>query len=251
LTWLPVIDDTPGWAKTCVGQCPPLDMSWYATFAQAVAARYGAGGTFWTDNPTVPYEPVKLFEIWNEENGTQFWSTGPSAAQYATMYADARAAIKSVDPTGQAIVGGLGAGDADDFVEGMLDADPSLRGNVDGFGLHPYETTAAGDEQDVVAFRKTLGSLGENSAPIDVTEFGWQSDDTSQEASRSTMMEQVALALSYSDCGIAMLAPYTWDDPDDTDGMGLVGGVSLLPSGVAWFTGMQTAFASAPTTLCS
>lgn len=251
LTWLPVIDDTPWWAKTCTGMCPPLNMNWYATFARAVAARYGAGGTFWGQNPKLPYEPVSWFEIWNEENGTQFWWTGPSAAHYAMMYADARAAIKTVDPTAQVMVGGLGARDAGYFVEEMLIVDPWLRGNIDGFGLHPYETTAAGDVQDVVTFRRMLDSLGEGSAPIEITEFGWQTGAGPQESSRASMIGKIAGALSHSNCGIGMLAPYTWFDPQDSPSMGLVDQAGPLPSANAWFAGLQAAARAPATTLCS
>jgi hypothetical protein len=251
LTWLPIIDDTPGWAKTCVGMCPPMNMDWLATFARAVAARYGSGGMFWARNPTLPYTPVQSYEIWNEENGRQFWSTGPSAAQYAKMYADTRAGIKAVDPAAQVIVGGLGSGDARYFVEGMLEADPSLHGNIDGFGLHPYETTAAGDVQDVVTFRKMLDRLGEGAAPIEITEFGWQTGASSQEASRASMIGWVAKDLAHSDCGIGLLAPYTWIDPQDSPSFGLVDDSGPLPSATAWFAGLHAAAATRETALCS
>jgi hypothetical protein len=250
LTWLPILDDTPWWAKRCVGMCPPMNMDWFATFARAVAARYGAGGTFWTENPSLTYEPVLSFEIWNEENGTQFWSTGPSAAQYAEMYADVRAAIKAVDPTGAVIVGGLGAGDARYFVQGMLAAEPSLRGEIDGFGLHPYETSAAGDVQDVVAFRKMLDSLGEGTAPIEITEFGWQTGAGSQEESRASMIGHVASALSHSNCGIGLLAPYTWIDPQDSPSFGFVDDSGPLPTATAWFAGLHAAAAAPATKFC-
>jgi hypothetical protein len=50
-------------------QIPPAtaasEMSQYVTgFAQ----RYGPKGTFWTENPSLPYLPVESFEIGNEPN---------------------------------------------------------------------------------------------------------------------------------------------------------------------------------------
>ena len=193
LTWMPILDDTPWWAKTCVGMCPPMSMTWYATFAKAVAARYGPGGSFWLRNPALPHYPVQYFEIWNEENN-EFWSTGPSAAQYAAMYSQARTAIHAVDPGARVIVGGLGTGDAFYFVQGMLAADPSLRGNIDGFGLHQYADTAAGAMQLVVWFREGLDALGEGSVPIDLTEFGWPTGGPGGEIWRAQMMSQLAIA---------------------------------------------------------
>lgn len=252
LTWLPILDATPGWAKSCPGQCPPYDMQWYAAFAKAVAARYGDGGSFWTDNPGLPYHPAQMFEIWNEENGTQFWSTGPSGAQYAVMYSEARAAIRSVDPQAQVLVGGLGTGDASYFVRDMFTAMPSLHGNVDGFGLHPYEATAGADESDVVSFRETLDALGEGSVPIDLTEFGWTDDGGAQESWRAQMMGQLAQTLSTSNCGVRVLAPYAWvNDPSETPNFGLTSGGALLPSASAWFSGLQSAAQTPTYALCA
>jgi hypothetical protein len=240
LSWLPVIDDTPAWAKSCAGDCPPESMAWYATFAQKVAARYGPGGSFWSQNPGVPYEPVQFFEIWNEENGSQFWSTGPNPAQYASMYSAARSAIRVVDPAAQVIVGGLGNGDADWFVQQMFAAMPGLRGNVDGFGLHPYDTSAATDMSDVESFRSTLEGLGEGSVPIDLTEFGWQTGSAAQELWRATQLAELSYYWSNSNCGLRILAPYTWYDPQDSPGMGLVSSTTgaLLNSALGWFKGL-------------
>jgi hypothetical protein len=252
LTWMPILDDTPWWAKTCVGMCPPLNMTWYANFAKAAAARYGNGGTFWAQNPQLPYHPVQFFEIWNEENGTQFWSTGPSASQYAAMYSQARTAIQAVDPQAQVIVGGLGTGDALDFVQGMLAADPGLRGNIDGFGLHPYADSAADAMQLVVQFREGLDTLGEGSVPIDLTEFGWpQGVGDGNEASRAQMMRQFATSVSSSNCGVGILAPYSWsNDPTDPPDFALAGPTALLSSGAAWFAGLQSASGLSISSLC-
>jgi hypothetical protein len=169
------------------------------------------------------------------------------------MYADARAAIKSVDPSGQAIVGGLGTGDASDFVEEMFAAIPSLAGNVDGFGLHPYEATAAEDEQDVVAFRQTLDALGESSAPIDLTEFGWTvGQDQNDEDTRAWFMYQMGEALGNSNCGIGMLVPYAWvNDPGDPPDYALTSnGATIMDGGLGWFEGLQLGESGALNDLC-
>jgi Cellulase (glycosyl hydrolase family 5) len=252
LTWLPIIDDTPWWAKRCPGMCPPMNLSWYTEFAHAVAARYGPTGSFWSSNPRVPYYPVKMFEIWNEENGTQFWSTGPSAYQYARMYSESRKAIDSVDPAAQVIVGGLGAGDAGDFVEDMLITDRSLRGNIDGIGFHPYASDAAGVEGLVAQFRAKLEQIGEGSVPIEVTEFGWTSGDNAQQQWRARMMQDVAAALANSNCGVSTLAPYTWaNDPGLPPDFALVQGTELTPSAEAWFSGLAAAEDAAKTSTCA
>jgi hypothetical protein len=263
LTWEPLIDFSVWWAKTCPGMCAPSSDATYATFAQTIAARYGVHGSFWAQNPQLPYYPAQIFEIWNEENAALFWIT---PARYASLYSAARAAIHAVDPGASVIVGGL----ADDskaytvaqdypswYVTQMFVADPGLRGNVDGFGLHPYGTTAVDVEKWVAHFRQTLTVLGEGAAPIDITEIGWTTGDAARENWRAWMMFNVAFTLSHSNCGIRLLAPYDWIDPlilHESGDFGLVdqSGVdtSLRPAGTGWFHGLAVAPSKPQTPLC-
>ncbi len=262
LTWEPVVDYSVWWAKTCPGFCAPSSNSTYATFAQAVAARYGAGGSFWAQNPQLPYEPAQIFEIWNEENVSTY---SIPAAQYGPLYSAARTAIHAVDPGAAVIIGGL----ADDgqsfnasqdypkwFINQLFTADPGLVGQVDGFGLHPYGASASDVEQWVVDFRKALLPWNEGSAPIYVTEFGWQTGITTAENWRAQQMTSVALTLSNSNCGIALIAPYTWIVPLSLNqgDFGLLdrSGLSttLRPAGTAWFSGLGQAARQPVQTLC-
>lgn len=263
LAWEPIIDYSAWWAKTCSGFCAPTSDSTYATFAQTIAARYGAGGTFWSQNPQLPYEPAGIFEIWNEENVDTF---RVAPAVYAGLYTAARTAIDAVDPAASVIVGGLAddsqSFDADTdypawYVAQMFAADPSLEGHIDGFGLHPYGATASAVEQWIAHFRGVLTSLGEGAVPIDITEFGWPTVDAPSETWRASMMNTLGADLSRSNCGIRLLAPYDWIDPgtadDPSSDFGLVdpSGTTMRPSGSAWFAGLQTGATLPQLTLCS
>lgn len=267
LTWEPIIDYAVGWAKTCSGFCPPSSDTTYATFAQAVAARYGAGGTFWSEHPELPYYPAQIFEIWNEENTPTYWSTGPDPAQYASLYLAARSAIRAVDPTAEVIIGGLaedggpfdpGMDVAAQFVQQMFASDPALYGNVDGFGLHPYGTTARDVAAWVAHFRQALIALGEGSAPIDVTEFGWTTGPRARETWRGWMMLEAGLFLSHSNCGVRLLAPYDWINPgllhEFGSDYGLVNRSGIDPSmrlaGTTWFRALTLAAAKRERALC-
>lgn len=251
LTWEPILDYSTGWAKTCPGFCAPSADATYAAFAQAVAHRYGAHGTFWAEHPALPAHPVSVFEIWNEENVVTYQVT---PERYAGLYAAARRAIRAVDPSATVIVGGL----ADDsgpfsprqdypsqYVTAMLRADPGLVGQVDGFGLHPYGATAEDVEEWTVHFRQTLDSLGERSAPIYVTELGWPVGTPLGESWRAQQMSLLGDALSRSNCGIRLVAPYDWVNPGSPPaadfGLAESGarGPVLRPAGAAWFRALR------------
>jgi hypothetical protein len=262
LTWEPLVDFSVWWAKTCSGNCAPTTDSTYATFAQAIAAKYGANGSFWVQNPQLPYYPVQIFEIWNEEASQTFWVPPP---RFATLYSASRAAIHAVDPTASVIVGGL----ADDsqsynpskdypaaYVYQMFTADPGLRGNVDGFGLHPYGTTAVDAVNWTIHFRRVLDQLGEATAPIDITELGWTTGNASRETWRAGTMSTVALELSRSDCGIRLFEPYDWVNPgvDPPSDFGLIDptalNTTLRPAGAAWFKALEEAATMPALPLC-
>jgi hypothetical protein len=247
LTWEPILDYSAGWAKTCPGFCAPASNSTYAAFARAVAARYGVGGAFWRRHPQVDPRPVQAFEIWNEENVPTYYI---SPARYALLYAAARTAIHAVDPTARVIVGGL-ADDAgsysarrdypSQYVLAMYAASPSLVGHVDGFGLHPFGATASDVEEWTVHFRQTLDALGERTAPIYLTEFGWPVGTPLGESWRAGQMQFLGTALAHSNCAIRLVAPYDAANPGAVPGVdfGLASAgarrVSLRPAGVAWF----------------
>ncbi len=219
LTWEPVIDYSVWWAGSCGTFCAPDSDQTFATFAQAVAARYGAGGSFWSQHPELPYYPAQIFEIWNEENSSAFYV---SPDRYATLYAAARDSIHAIDSQARVIVGGLAesggifdptANSPASYVQAMLASDPALKGQVDGYGLHPYGASAADVEDWVVNFRLALVNAGEDSAPIYITEFGWPMNNAADEAYRATQMTALSSTLTRSNCGVAMVAPYTWINP--------------------------------------
>ena len=265
LTWQPIIDYAVGWAKPagCLGFCPPAANSTFATFAQAVAARYGAGGSFWTSNPSLPYLPAQTFEIWNEENVSTF---RVSPARFGRLYLAARRAIRAVDSEATVLVGGL-ADDSRAFDSGqdypaqyvvqLFHADKQLRGNVDGIALHPYGASAADVIDWVSHFRAWLDAIGERSLPIYITEFGWTTADRG-EAWRAAQMAQVASALVNSNCGIALIEPYDWLNQSyggsGGGDFGLVSNLGVSPllrqAGQQWFQALAAATSGSQTTAC-
>lgn len=77
----------------------------FASFAAALAERYGPGGAFWRARPDLAADPVDTYEIWNEPDVGMFWAPASDPARYADLYLRARDAIKAVDPGARVIVG--------------------------------------------------------------------------------------------------------------------------------------------------
>jgi hypothetical protein len=219
LRWLPIIDYTAGWAQTIPGQdhSAPRSASAYAAYAGAFAARYGPGGSFWTEHPTIPPRPVTTYEIWNEPDGGHFWLPGPDPPGYANLYAAARTAIKRADPAGRVLVGGLTNPPV--FLPAVLAARPDLRGHIDGVAIHPYVPSPQAILAAVKADRALLRSLGLAGVPLYVTEFGWASSprgarDWIPPPLRPGYITTSFQVLVHSDCGIGGVILYTWVTPE-------------------------------------
>ena len=219
LRWLPIVDYSAPWAQSIPGQdhSAPTSSTAYAAYAAALAARYGRGGSFWSEHPGLPAEPVDTYEIWNEPDNPSFWWPQPNAAAYAGLYSAARAAITGVQPDARVIVGGLTHPDT--FLAAMLAADPSLRGGLDGVGIHPYGATPQLVLGAVRTARLALNLLGLASVPLYVTELGWTTSppgalDYLPERLRPSYIEQTIAALGHTDCGVAATVLYTWVTPE-------------------------------------
>jgi hypothetical protein len=119
---------------------------------------------------------VESYEIGNEPDITP---TAPAdetslhyanPADYAEVYEAARTALHQVDPTAQAVVGGM----LDSGVIGLADAEQYLAaiGPMDAVGFHPYLYDVTTMEQDTTALRQWLNADGHSHVPIDINEFG-------------------------------------------------------------------------------
>jgi hypothetical protein len=217
LTWLPIIDYSAPWDESVAGQdhSPPRSDADYAAYAGAFAARYGSGGTFWRAHPGVTPEPVGAIEIWNEPDNPEFWAPGPSAAAYAQLYLDARAAIDAAAPGIRVLIGGLT--NAAEFLPALVQAAPQLSGHVDGVAIHPYGRPAVVVSR-VSGARAALVRLGMGAVPLYITEFGWTTQPPGAVAytpagRRPAEIAGVLTTLGHLGCGVAATLLYTWVTP--------------------------------------
>jgi len=253
LTWQPILGYNSSWALAVRHSAA------FAAFGQAVAARYGANGSFWRENRRLPYMPVSIFEVWNEENAKP-WNLDPIS--YASLYAATRTAIHVVDSQASVDIGGL-ADDSSDFnrnldypshyVVQMMLTHPGLEGHVDGFALHPYGTAATDVLAWIQNFRGTLDQFHESSVPIDITEFGWVTGNRAEESWRAEQMSAVGLQISQAPWGLREVAPYDWinprvlHEPGDFGFVGTIGkSTKLRPAAIAWFGAFLTPVSKGP-----
>ncbi len=188
---LPTVYGTPTWVANyqgCQSNCHKVGPSTiqayfaFAMFMRAAVQRYGPNGAFWAEHPNLPYRPIGAWEIWNEQNSSDFWKPAPSIEAYAGLISVAGDVVHAVDPAGQVIVGGMFHEPAQagkvtipgwDFLTGLY-SDPNARESFDGLGIHPYSVTARQLNNVIVRWRQEMqanGMLGQTS--IWVTELGW------------------------------------------------------------------------------
>jgi hypothetical protein len=157
---LTVAGPAPAWATKNhrVGPDAP-DPAKYARFVRAVVTHFKGR--------------VDRYSIWNEPNWNTWLAPGKQAASvYRRLYTAGYAAVKSVDPTADVLIGELapsGGGRAIAPLKFLRDV--TRKGlkplKADGLALHPYQLTSApnlvtGKPDDV-----TIGSLGRLTAFLD------------------------------------------------------------------------------------
>ena len=186
---LPVVYGSPCFVVACDpadrGQPsprPPIDsplarQAWTA-FLTALVDRYGPGGSFFSENPTVPRRPLSVWEIWNEPNVPEFYAPTPSAEGYAELLRISAKAIGSADPEATILLGGLpgdprkpGSIAGTEFLEGLYRA--GARAYFDAVAVHPYSPDLAGVRSQLADVRRVLDGRGDSDTPIWVTELGW------------------------------------------------------------------------------
>ena len=153
---------TPSWASSNgkVGGAPSNN-AYYANLMSFLANRYRG--------------QVQAWEIWNEENVSRFWTSGPDPARYAGLLRAAYPAVKSADPNATVVFGGTSGNDTG-FVDGAYRA--GAKDNFDVMAVHPYTGSAPEAGGGLYSFpgyrevRDVMLRYGD-AKPMWLTEFGW------------------------------------------------------------------------------
>ena len=237
----PVLFQTPTWASGCTSDrhclyyapIGNLEPGWI-NFLDAVAARYGPGGTFWTDpaNAGVPDHPIRTWIVWNEENSAGYFEpNGASPSEFEGLLRASAKAIHAHDSGAKIVLGGLAGGSNVDRNAGSIPAGKFLaklyadgaRRYFDAVALHPYSNTIKDLRQEVSADRKVMTKHGDAATPVWLTELGWGSNHSSSSLSvgihgqAKLLRKAFQLVLAHrTEWNVARLFWFTWRDVSPT-----------------------------------
>lgn len=195
----------------------------YATFCGAIVTRYGTGGTFWAENPTLPAVPLAVMIFWNEPWLNRHWLPEPSPAGYCALVRAGTTAVNAVDPA----VTCLMSVDLDSFnsastrspwMTALFAADATINNVVDAYLIHaynspkqrgPYDFSAVGGADSTeryLTIQANLAAMG-RSRPVWITEVGWS---TNPDGGDEYVTQEVAGQFYEDMCVRAM---QDWDVP--------------------------------------
>jgi polysaccharide biosynthesis protein PslG len=200
---LPFLSSPPQWAVAYEGvgggaraprslpvQTAAQRAAWREILRLAVF-RYGPGGSFWTENPLLPERPIRIWQIWNEEN-YKYFAARPSPSQYGKLVVESYADVRSADPGARIVLGGLfirpkggntkpapgrikRAYFATDFLERLYRTTPGIRGKFLAVALHPYSKGYRELTPEIEEVRKVLQRERDGGRALWLTELGWSS----------------------------------------------------------------------------
>ncbi len=155
--------------------CPPKSNKAFGNYAALLAKRYGSRGTFWRDNPTVPRNPIRSWQIWNEPNLRPYWCGKPNAKQYVSMLRAADKALSKADRTSETVTAGLPESKLGIPLLKYIDQMYKARGKTafDTLAIHPYGRTIPELRKRLRSIRKLMNRRGDRRAKIWVSEIAW------------------------------------------------------------------------------
>jgi hypothetical protein len=254
LTYTPDWNDTDDLVCNVFGAVShgPNDLNAYALALEQMVRRYGPGGSFWDEHPSLPYRPVRTWEIWNEQNLTSYWCPAPDAHRYAEMFVLAAEAVKRIRPNASVVVGGMtlaspsgSAVDPGSFLRAAVAHRPALAQLADAVAVHVYPQGSI--EQQLQVFEVFRDELRQgnvpDSTPMLVNEVGWSTGGGNpfSEAERVDRYRLVTRDLPRTNCNVSGMVAHAWTTREqnrnqETDFYGIASPASgaLYPAGAAF-----------------
>jgi hypothetical protein len=186
------------------------DQQWidsYLVFIDSMIYRFGPRGTFFHENPTVPYEPILYWEVWNEpdlyymlgQNHSNDLTDEQKADLYARLLIASYNHIRSKPEWNDVKVIAMSAAGVNNEIPDWIDlvhaAVKSHNGNpancYDILSIHPYTHDCPSDIEDIMTSngvsinytyslinetaktREVMAKWGNANKPVWFTEVGW------------------------------------------------------------------------------
>ncbi len=202
MTVLPVVEYAPQWDARTAGNpgSPPRSDAPYGAFMRALVGRYGPSGSFWRQNPSLPREPIRAWQIWNEPNFSEYWDEQPFESSYVRLLKVAHQAVKSADHGAEVILAGLT--NSSWVYLGDIYRIKGARSAFDAVAAHPYTAQPSGVVTILGYLRAVMRKHGDARKPIIASEISWPSaagkattkfENSTTEAGQAKM---VALAIA-------------------------------------------------------
>jgi hypothetical protein len=164
----------------------------WSNLLRGAVARYGPNGSFWAENPLVPKQPIREWQIWNEQNFVYFVAR-PNPAEYGKLVKLSSTALKGADPGAKVLLGGMfsrpknsigGSSKAKGkrnyfaakFLEQMYKTTPGIASKFNGVALHPYTYYFNQLPGEIEEVRSVLAKSHDSGKGLAITELGWSSE---------------------------------------------------------------------------
>lgn len=171
---LPTVLGVPRWARLDPAEpgSRPRSPAAFGTFMAVLVDRYGPRGTFWTENPSLPRQPIREWQVWNEPDHTNFWNEQPYYRAYVRILTAARRSILARDPGAKVVLAGL-VGRSWEQLDAIYRA--GGRGQFDYGAVHPF-TRLLPDVLRILRYnRQVMNRHGDARKPMVATEVTWPS----------------------------------------------------------------------------
>ena len=228
--WVSAVEDCDARPERC-DKTPPhttVGLAAWRAFLITATRRYGPDGVFWAEHPELPERPLRVWQIWNEENDPGFFKPRPDVNRYAELLGVASHAIRGQDPGAEIVLGGMcchplhgrhGGIRVTEYLR-RLYAIPGIEDEFDGVAVHPYANRFRGVRKQVVNVAGLVHDrVGDEDASIWVTELGWSSSRAEHPLNRGPRGQARRLEHSFrwftrerERLGIRAVLWYSWRD---------------------------------------
>jgi hypothetical protein len=211
----PFVFGTPPWARDCSGipafycdRVTPmrsaLGRQRWPLVLQALVSRYGPKGSFWTDSTDAyspPYDPITVWQLWNEPNSATYMRPKPTPKAYFELLSSGSRAIHGVDPQAKILLAGLfGTPPNGMTMWRFLDRlyrFKHVKRLFDAVALHPYSPNIRGIAYQLRKANQVLRAHRAKHTAVYLTELGWGSGTGKSNLYKGILGQRQALMAAF------------------------------------------------------